>query len=119
MVNDPLKAWLQESKSGDNRFIKIPAGEKFECVFISMSFEPTGGYQNNPTVKYELKDLVDEGTVKTFNSSSKILARKMSTLKENDRIAIVAREENGRKKYDVLLLDTETKEEEGESQIPF
>lgn len=120
--NNPLKDWMNEGSGGS--YIKIYAGDKFEGVFVSMDFDPTGGFNNKPTIKYRLKDLLDDGKEKTFSSSSKALARKMSTLKVEDRIAIVAREEGGRKKYDVILLDKKENEEEEEDgdvapEIPF
>lgn len=115
---------MQES----GKWVKIKVGDEYSCIFRGLRFDETGGYQGKPTVKYELESLED-GEIREFSSSSKVLAAEMRKLVDGDRITIVGKLGKGDKKtYEVIIdrkakkrvddEDEETDEDEEEEETP-
>jgi hypothetical protein len=101
---DKIKDWLLK----DSKYVKIKVGDVYQCIFQSMHFDETGGYQGKSTIKFMLKDLSD-GKVREFSSSSKALVTKMQRVIPGDKIAISGElDEKERKTYSVVVLEKAT-----------
>lgn len=120
---DARDAWLKEG----SKFVKIAIGQEYTAVFRGMEFDPTGGYQDKPCMKYKLEDLED-GEIREFSSASKALAGEMMKVQEGDTIKIAAKEEKGKKKYVLTIVkvvsgqgddEEESGKDTGSKEVPF
>jgi hypothetical protein len=126
-------------KKKGNSYIKIKVGDKYECIFKGMEFDPQGGMKKSGAMKYMLEDH-DDHKIREFSSASMKLHNEMVKLSIGDRIIVSSGlNDRDQKSYDVTVVqaskgniatdvsdeDEEEEEEDGEpkkksgKKIPF